>query len=345
MRAENPRGQRIYATCDALSKADGSAVQTAFRRRMSFRVSSAVMGRLIKRVAKATGTLLAVVAVGVGGFAYAQMSAYDASMAKVYDVPPMAVNASTDPAVIGRGEHLARSITGCTARDCHGSDFAGGRVIEMGPVATVVGPNITSTMAAYSDGELGRLVRHGLKKDARSVAFMPVGDFGWLPDSDVAALVSYLRTVKPIDRPNAGVTKVKPLGKILDRQDKFPADVARRIDHARVEPVPPPSPTKEYGRYVARLCTGCHGEHLSGGRLPGAPAKMAVPVNITPDATGIAGWSYEDFDHMIQTATRKNGKPLDPLMPVEALRNMDDTEKHALFAYLMSVPPVPFGNR
>jgi hypothetical protein len=174
---------------------------------------------------------------------------------------------------------------------------------------------------------------------------MPVGDFGWLPDSDVAALVSFLRTVAPIERADPGSTRIKPLGKILDRRNEFVADVARRIDHARVEPVPSPAPTKEYGRYVARLCTGCHGEHLSGGRIPGAPASMAVPLDITPDATGLAGWTYDDFDHMIQTGTRKNGKPLDKLMPVEALRNMDDIEKRALFAYLQSVPPLPFGNR
>jgi len=33
------------------------------------------------------------------------------------------------------------------------------------------------------------------------------------------------------------------------------------------------------------------------------------------------------------------------MMAVEILRNMDDTEKHALFSYLLSVPAVPFGNR
>jgi len=90
---------------------------------------------------------------------------------------------------------------------------------------------------------------------------------------------------------------------------------------------------------------GCHGEHLSGGPIPGAPSSMAVPLNLTPDATGLAGWSYDDFDKLIQTGNRKSGKPLDPLMAVELLRNMDATEKHALFAYLESIPPLPFGNR
>ncbi len=302
------------------------------------------MGTWVKRAVKAVLGLVALGAAGGGVFAYVNASAYDASMNRAYDVPPLAITASKDPAVIARGEHLSRSLAGCATHDCHGADFGGGRVIDMGPVATLASPNVTNVMPAYTDGELGRLIRHGIKKDGRSVTFMPVMDFDWLPDSDVAAIVSYLRTLPPVARPSQ-TTNVKTLGKILDRKDKLVMDVARHIDHAHIETAPPPSPTPEYGRFVARLCTGCHGEHLSGGRIPGAPSKLAIPLNLTPDASGLAGWTYADFERSIETAQRKSGKPLDPLMPVEALRNMDDTERRALFAYLMSLPPTPFGQR
>jgi hypothetical protein len=96
---------------------------------------------------------------------------------------------------------------------------------------------------------------------------------------------------------------------------------------------------------VSRLCTGCHGETLSGGRIPGAPSSFAIPLNLTPDKTGLQGWTFADFERLMVQGTRKNGKPLDPLMPIEAIARMDDTEKHALFSYLMSLPPIPFGNR
>jgi len=33
------------------------------------------------------------------------------------------------------------------------------------------------------------------------------------------------------------------------------------------------------------------------------------------------------------------------MMPVSTLGKMDDTEMHALYAYLMSLPPRPFGGR
>ena len=32
-------------------------------------------------------------------------------------------------------------------------------------------------------------------------------------------------------------------------------------------------------------------------------------------------------------------------MPIEALSKLNDVEKHALWAYLRSVPPMPFGKR
>jgi cytochrome c553 len=303
------------------------------------------VGRLIKRVVLAVLALLLVGAGGVGVFAYQESSAFDESMNKVYDVPPLAMTRSTDPAVIARGEHLAKSLAGCATHDCHGPDLAAGRVVDMGPIGRLAAPNITVMLPAYTDGELARLIRHGIKKDGRSVTLMPVMDFDWLPDSDVVALVSYLRTVPVVQRPNAPASKIKTLGKVLDRRNQLPIDVARRIDHQHIELGPPPSPTKEYGRFVVRLCTGCHGEHLSGGPIPGAPSSMAVPLDLTPDPSGLAGWTYADFERVIETGKRKNGKELDPLMPVEALRNMDDTEKHALFSYLQSLPPRPFGGR
>jgi mono/diheme cytochrome c family protein len=301
--------------------------------------------KMVKRIAKVFAVLVLLGVIGLGVFVYMNTSAYDASMDKAYDVPPMAITKSDDPAVIARGEHFSIAIAACSAKDCHGADYSGGRFIDMGPVGTFAGPNITNVLPAYSDGELARLIRHGIKNNGRSICFMPVGDFDWLPDDDVKAIVSYARTMKPSDKPSAGATNVKTLGKILDHNNKIAFDIARRIDHDKIESAPPPSPTPAYGKFIARLCTGCHGEHLSGGKIPGAPAKMAVPLNLTPDATGLAGWTYQDFEKMLETGNRKNGTPLDKMMAVDSFREMDDTERHALFSYLQTLPPTPFGNR
>jgi len=302
--------------------------------------------RRVKRLLKWVGIVLGMVLLIVGIRVYTWCAAFDASLEKVYDVPVPNVARSTDPAVLARGEHLTHSVAGCTAGPCHGADFGGGKPLDAGPVGTICGPNITGAglCAAYTDGELARLIRHGIKKDGRTVRMMPAQDISWLPDSDVVAIVSYLRTIPSVERPN-NATLVGTLGKVLDRRDQFIWDVARRIDHTKTETPPAPEATATYGGFVSRLCTGCHGDHMSGGPIPGAPPSIPTPLNLTPHATGMAGWAFADFEKTMRQGIRKNGKTLDPFMPVECWKNFDDTEMHALWAYLQSLPPRPLGER
>ncbi len=300
----------------------------------------------VKRALKTlAGIVAGLIAVAIG-YVMVQTSRFDASIDKVYDIPVPDVVASKDPAVIARGKHLASSVAACMASGCHGPDLGGGHVIAMGPVATLAAPNITSASlgAAYTDGEIARVIRHGIKKDGRSLRFMPAQDISWLPQDDVVAIVSYLRSVPPVDRENQPMV-VKALGKVLDRQDKFVLDVARHIDHTKVETPPAPAPTAEYGAFLSRLCSGCHGEHLSGGPLPGAPPSIPTPLNLTPDASGLKDWTFDDFEKLMRTGVRKNGKQLDPFMPLECWKNFDDVELHALWAYLQTVPATPLGSR
>jgi hypothetical protein len=305
------------------------------------------MKRWLKRIG--LGVLVVVLVVGIGTtvFAWTQVSAFDASVDHVYDVPVPNVAHSTDAAVIARGKHLAESLAACATAHCHGADLGGGEVTDMGPLGVLSAPNISpgGVAVAYSDGELARLIRHGVKKDGRGVRMMPCQDINFVPDDDVLALVSFVRSVPAVTRAAGPGMQVKTLGKVLDRQDKIPLDVARRIDHAHIELAPPPSPTLEYGKFIGRGCKGCHGDHYSGGPIPGAPPSMPIPLNITPDPTGLAGWSFADFDKVLTTGTRKDGRKLDPMMPFESLSKMDDTEKHALWAFLQSLPPVKSGSR
>jgi len=301
---------------------------------------------MVKKILLGVVAVVVVAVVAVASYAGVQISRFNASMDKVYDVPIPEVVRSTDPAVIARGKHLTNSVGACSGRLCHGSDLGGGPTTEMGPVMVFSPPDITSAglCAAYSDGELARLIRYGVKKDGHSLMFMPAQDFRWLPDADVLAIVSYLRTVPPVERPN-GPTAIRPLGKILDRRDAMVLDVARRIAAAPVDLAPQPTPTAAYGKYVAHMCQGCHGEGLSGGPLPGAPPSIPTPLNLTPDATGLKDWSFEDFDRVMRHGVRKNGQQLNPFMPIEAWSQFDDVEMQALWAYLRTVPPTALGNR
>jgi cytochrome c553 len=224
--------------------------------------------------------------------------------------------------------------------------LGGGNTVDAGPVGSFTGPNITSggVGAQYSDAELARLVLHGVKRDGRSVKFMPVQEINWLPDEDIAAILSYVRSVPTVHKAS-GETRIGLLGKVLDRRNMMAIDVARRIDHTQRATAPPPAATAAYGAFVAKACTGCHGEHMSGGKIPGAPPSMPIPANLTQHETGLKTWSFEDFERALNTGTRPDGSKIDPFMPYEAYSKLDDTEKRAIWAYLQSLPPMAFGGR
>jgi mono/diheme cytochrome c family protein len=302
---------------------------------------------MLKKVLLGVGAVLLLVALALFAFVYVQVSAFDASTAKVYPIAPPAIVASNDPLLIARGKHLTESIGGCVG--CHGADLGGKRGDPMGPLGVAYPPNLTSGKGGvgsrYTDGQLARVIRDGIKADGRSVRFMPAQDLSWWPDTDLVALVSYLRSLPPIDRASPA-SSVGLAGKLLDRLGKLPIDIARHIDHVapRAKALTATA-TRAYGKYLARSCASCHGPGLSGGRIPGAPAKLAVPANITPHETGIKRYTEADFMRLLDTGKKPNGTPLDPFMPIAALRAMNDTERRALFAYLMSLPPTPFGRR
>lgn len=300
----------------------------------------------VRKIGSWIGAGLLLIVVGVAVYVTLQVLAYDASMRKTYSVPLPGVVRSNDPAVLARGKHIVEAIGGCSAQDCHGADLAGGRTIKMGPLGNITGPNITpgAPAAAYSDAELARLIRYGIKRDGRSLTFMPAQEIAWLPDADLSALVSYWRTVKPVQKAD-GPLEVGLLGKVLDRREQIAMDVARRIDHGKIQKPNEPAPTAEYGFLLSRACTGCHGDKLSGGKIPGAPSEFPPPSNLTPHETGLQGWTYADFERLLATGIRKNGKKLDPFMPIESLSKLNALEKQALWAYLRSLPPTPYGQR
>jgi hypothetical protein len=302
--------------------------------------------RIVKRVAQVIGLLLVLVFATGASYVGWEVHAFNESMDKVYAIPVPAISLSRDPAVLARGKHLTEAVMPCAVADCHGPDFSGGRTLNFGPIGQITGPNISGggLGAAYSDGEIARLLRHGIKKDGRSVRFMPAQDATWLPDDDVVAIVSYLRSMPPVDKPNGSI-ELSRMAKVLDRRGAFVLDVARHIDHDHIELAGPPTPTAEYGRFIGRLCTGCHGDHLSGGRPPGFPPNLATPLNLTPDETGLKDWTYDDFARMLDTGVRKNGETVKPPMPRDAFAKWDDTERHALWAYLRTLKPMPLGGR
>jgi mono/diheme cytochrome c family protein len=92
------------------------------------------------------------------------------------------------------------------------------------------------------------------------------------------------------------------------------------------------------------MCTGCHGPGLSGGPIAGGPPDWPPAANLTP--TGLGHYTEADFIRALREGVRPGGVPIDAAMPVARItRHMTDVELRALYAYLRSVPPRPYGSR
>jgi cytochrome c553 len=127
---------------------------------------------------------------------------------------------------------------------------------------------------------------------------------------------------------------------------QVPLAEARVIDqHAPHAPTMAPEASAAYGTYLAHTCSGCHGEHFSGGRVPGLPPSFPAAANITPDASGIKGWNKADFYTAMRNGKRPNGSDINPFMPWQTFKQLSDTELDALWAFLQALPPRAAGGR
>jgi mono/diheme cytochrome c family protein len=101
------------------------------------------------------------------------------------------------------------------------------------------------------------------------------------------------------------------------------------------------------GRYLATAadCVACHtapgGRAFAGGRAFKLPFGTMYSTNITPDgATGIGGYTDDQFVRALHQGVRRDGKHLYPSMPYTSFTAMTRVDALAIKVYLLSLPPV-----
>lgn len=101
------------------------------------------------------------------------------------------------------------------------------------------------------------------------------------------------------------------------------------------------------GRYLAILgdCAGCHtrphGSAYAGGLPFNAQFGTVYSTNITPDrATGIGGWTEDQFYRALHDGIAANGQHLYPAFPYAYFTRVTRQDTDDLFAYLKTLPPV-----
>ncbi|WP_322025893.1 c-type cytochrome [Burkholderia sp. BCC1977] len=101
------------------------------------------------------------------------------------------------------------------------------------------------------------------------------------------------------------------------------------------------------GRLIALAgdCAVCHtapgGATNAGGLALDTPFGTIYTTNITPDPeTGIGAWSYPAFARAMREGIGRDGSHLYPAFPYTAFAKLSEPDLLALYAYLMSQPPV-----
>ncbi len=255
------------------------------------------------------------------------------------EVRPLALRTG-GKAQLEQGRYLF-ATRGCA--DCHGASGVGKVVIDSGNML-VVSPNITaganSVITSYRTADWVRTLRHGVKPDGRPVMIMPSEDYSRLTDDDVAAIIAYVGQLPAAPGPRR-VVQLPVAVKVMYAFGMV-RDAAEIIDHSLAPALP-----VAHGQYVAQSCIGCHGAHLSGGRIPGSPPEWPAPANLTP-GDGSAMKRYptpESMMQMLRTGKRPDGSAISPVMPFNSLGQMTDTDVRALHTYLQTLPPRAAGGR
>lgn len=223
------------------------------------------------------------------------------------------------------GRRLA-ILVGCL-EGCHGPQGEGGEEGAPG-IFRVVAPAFSQVLPSYSDPELERLVRSGVKRDGLSAVGMPSGTFHPIGDADLARIVAHLRR-RPAYEPVAREREIAPLGRLALALGKWKlsADaVDRSIPRWGDQPITTPH---ERGRYLASIvCSECHGRDLRGDPYMGSPALSIV-----------RGYEYPQFERLMRTGVPISGRDLGLMSRVAqaAFVHFTDDEVLGLHAYLGSL--------
>ena len=226
--------------------------------------------------------------------------------------------------VVAAGQRLA-ILRGCTG--CHGDDLSGQMFVDETLLGRIAAPNLSTLIPKYSDAELVRALRHGIARDGRSLLIMPSSMYYHLTDDDLGAIIAWLRTVPPV--PNELVArKVGIMGRMGLAMGEFQVEPSL-YDHRAPRVAKDTTDARTWGEYLARtMCTECHGPQLQG------------EVDFTPNLALVAGYTEEQFQHLLRTGEPLGGQTLGLMAEVIEGRlapHLTDSEVHALYSYLRTL--------
>lgn len=257
------------------------------------------------------------------------------------------------PALIARGEMLARAGD-CAA--CHtargGAAYAGGRGVQT-PFGTIYSSNLTPDLqtgiGSWTPAHFWRALHHGRSKDGRLLypAF-PYPEYTLVTRDDADAIFAYLQSLPPVDQPN----RTHDLAFPYDTQVALAAWRALYFRAGSHRDDPAQSAAWNRGAYLVRglgHCNACHaprnrfgategGLELGGGLIP--MQNWYAPALNAADEAGVADWPEAEIVRLLKTGTSARGSVLGPMAEVvlRSTQHLDDADLQAIAVFLKSLP-------
>ena len=255
---------------------------------------------------------------------------------------------------VERGKYLMSSIVACG--NCHtpkgpngkaiaGKELSGGNPI-VSPIFQAIPGNITpdkeTGIGNWTDDQVVDAIRNGKRPSGTIIGPpMPIAFYRGMSDSDVRAIVAYLRTVPAISNKVEKSTYKIPL----------PPSYGPPVTHV---PDVPHTDHVAYGKYIATglgHCMDCHTPLVqgrndmtklgAGGNSFGAPnGGVIISANLTPgNPSGVAGWTNQQVKDAITKGMRPD-RPLVRLMAFDWYQNISSEDLNDLVLFLRSLKPV-----
>lgn len=273
--------------------------------------------------------------------------------ASLLSAVPAASAETPAQAQLERGRYLMNGVVACG--NCHtpqtpagpapGKELAGGTPFQ-DAAFTAYAPNITpdpeTGIGRWTDEQIIAAIREGRRPDGSLIGPpMPVPFYRDMSDSDVKALVAYMRTVPPVKNAVPKSEYRMPL----------PASWGPPVGSV---PDVPRADKLAYGAYLTGPlghCQDCHTPRLPDGRLemsrPGAggqafpgPWGVSVSRNITSSGkAGLGQWTDAQIKRAITDGVRADGTRLAPPMAFHYYRNIAAGDLDAIVAHLRTLPP------
>lgn len=254
---------------------------------------------------------------------------------------------------VSRGQELVAGLAACGS--CHSmggrasEPLAGGReLVDL--YGDVTGPNITlakSGIAGWSERDVLTLLRSGKRPDGEMISPEVHRGYEWISDLDIAAIISYLRTLRPVER-EIERREVS----MIDRNTTGLFEVNKDVT-GYVPAISPQYPV-EYGQYLAdhvARCGTCHNspsglisseEYWAGGKTVTFGGEELTAPNISNSkVAGLGDWTEDELRVFFRSGRTRDGRRVNnTFCPVEYYQRAPDQDISALIAYIRTVPAV-----